>query len=344
MNKQSYRAVRAHGFATASLLFAVLAPTEQAITADVATVTTPVFTPVAGSYITAPSVSISDSTSGATIYYTLNGTTPTASSTKYTAPIKVASTETIKAIAVMSGHANSDVASAAYTVRTFTIGGKVIGLRSGGTVKVLNGTNAESVSANGTFAFTTELHSGTSYKVSVETQPTGQICALQNESGTVGSVDVTNIVVYCTYHVTAATLAGSHYAFVSYNISKNSNGLYDVSFNGDDAFDGTYTLDSNGTITTGSAGSAPYTVAPNADLIPVLTTGGNNIGGILGADGDAFVWLANCSTGKQPALAMGVNALQGGTNASALKQWDFQWLKEKERGRDDQCRYDVWTL
>jgi Chitobiase/beta-hexosaminidase C-terminal domain/Legume lectin domain len=78
--------------------------------------TTPTFSPAAGTYSGAQSVTISDASSGATVYYTTNGTTPTTSSTKYTGPITVSSTETLHAIAVATGDANSAVASAAYTV------------------------------------------------------------------------------------------------------------------------------------------------------------------------------------------------------------------------------------
>lgn len=82
------------------------------------TAATPTFSPAAGTYTSAQSVTISDATTGATIYYTIGNSTPTTSSTQYTTPITVGSTETINAIAAASGYSNSTVASATYTINT----------------------------------------------------------------------------------------------------------------------------------------------------------------------------------------------------------------------------------
>jgi uncharacterized repeat protein (TIGR02543 family) len=53
---------------------------------------------------------------GATIYYTVDKTEPTTASAKYTAPINVSASLTIKAIAVKAGMNNSTVFQAAYTI------------------------------------------------------------------------------------------------------------------------------------------------------------------------------------------------------------------------------------
>jgi hypothetical protein len=88
------------------------------ILVQVLTVAAPVFSPVAGTYATSQQVTLTDATTGATIYYTTNGAIPNAASTKYTSAITVSATETIQAIAIVSGSAPSSVASAAYTIMT----------------------------------------------------------------------------------------------------------------------------------------------------------------------------------------------------------------------------------
>ena len=79
------------------------------------TVASPVFNPPAGAY-TMP-VAISSATPGATIRYTIDGSTPSEThGTVYSAPITLAATTTIQAIAYESGYTDSPVVSATYTV------------------------------------------------------------------------------------------------------------------------------------------------------------------------------------------------------------------------------------
>ena len=56
-------------------------------------------------------ITLSTTTPGATIYYTTDGSTPTASSTKYTTAFVIATATTIKAIAVRNHYNNSSVSS-----------------------------------------------------------------------------------------------------------------------------------------------------------------------------------------------------------------------------------------
>jgi glucosylceramidase len=79
----------------------------------------PSFWPVPGSYSqtqAGQTVTVNDSTSGAVIYYTTDGTAPTTSSTKYSGPITVTATTTIEAIAVAQGYSQSAAATGVYTL------------------------------------------------------------------------------------------------------------------------------------------------------------------------------------------------------------------------------------
>ena len=78
--------------------------------------TPPAFVLKAGAYVGTQTVAITGSTPNAAIYYTTNSTTPTASSTLYTGPITVTSTETIEAIAKASCCIASAVSTATYTI------------------------------------------------------------------------------------------------------------------------------------------------------------------------------------------------------------------------------------
>ena len=80
---------------------------------------------------------------------------------------------------------------------TFTVGGTVGGL-NGTAVLQNNGGNDLTVSASGTFKFTTALESGAAYNVSVKTQPQSQSCTVTHGSGTIANANVTNVAVACS--------------------------------------------------------------------------------------------------------------------------------------------------
>ncbi|MBI5018473.1 MAG: chitobiase/beta-hexosaminidase C-terminal domain-containing protein [Deltaproteobacteria bacterium] len=82
------------------------------------TVAAPTFSVATGTYTTAQTVAISTTTPGATIRYTTDGTTPTSTTgTVYTGAISVVSSETVKAIAYLSGWTDSSVTQVDLTLR-----------------------------------------------------------------------------------------------------------------------------------------------------------------------------------------------------------------------------------
>lgn len=108
------------------------------------TVATPTATPPAGNYSGTQNVTLS-TTAGASIFYTLNGDDPTASSTPYSGAINISAATTLKAIAVKDGMIDSGILTAAYTITpvsctvTFNSNGgssvsQITGLSGGNTI------------------------------------------------------------------------------------------------------------------------------------------------------------------------------------------------------------------
>ena len=79
-------------------------------------VATPTFSVHEGPVPAGTEVTIASATEGATIYYTLDGSNPTAASTVFSAPIVINAATTINAIAVKEGMDDSAVATATYTL------------------------------------------------------------------------------------------------------------------------------------------------------------------------------------------------------------------------------------
>ncbi|MCP5502717.1 MAG: carboxypeptidase regulatory-like domain-containing protein [Leptospiraceae bacterium] len=118
-------------------------------------------------------------------------------------------TTTITAVTEISGASTETTGT---QTLTYTLGGTVSGLN--GTLVLQNySANDTTITADGNFTFATALSTGSSYSVTVKTQPTGQTCSVTNGTGTISAI-VSNVTVTCatiTYTIggTVSGLSGS---------------------------------------------------------------------------------------------------------------------------------------
>ena len=94
----------------------VISPTATPPAVIIPTVTTPTISSPSGIYSSAQSISILTSTAGATIRYTIDGTTPTETSPIYSGTIIISSTTALKARAWKTGSTPSAIAAATYII------------------------------------------------------------------------------------------------------------------------------------------------------------------------------------------------------------------------------------
>jgi len=240
-------------------------------TADyVLTVATPRFSLPAGVYNSAKKVTITDKTPNATIFYTTDGSVPTTSSTQYTAPFVVGSTETLRAIATETGFSNSAVGTEVYRIiletvlHAFNFG--VDGSTDGADVMspLIQGSDGNfygTTYSGGTHVFPTGGGGGTVFKLT----PSGEETTLYSfgASATDG---------YNPYAPLVQGGDGNFYGTASgggangngaiFTVSSAGNESVIYSFNPENAVDG-YLLETNGLV-----------VGPAGDFYGLTTSGG----------------------------------------------------------------------
>lgn len=193
------------------------------------TVSTPTFSPVAGSYGSTQSVTISTSTGGATLCYTTDGSTPTANGagtcthgTTYTTAVSVSTSLTLKAVGSLSGDTDSAVGSAAYTIAaaaatpTFSpVAGTYTGTQSvtistsTGSATLCYTVDGTTPTANGAGTCT----HGTTYSGAVSVAASETLMAIASKSGNsdsaVGSAAYVIVVTTPTFSPAAGTYTGT---------------------------------------------------------------------------------------------------------------------------------------
>ena len=120
----------------------------------------PVISPVSGNIGAGSNVTMTDATTGTSIYYTVDGTTPTVNSIKYTGSFTINASQTIKAVAVSSDATcvNSAIAVVTYTVvqnPTIQVGAisVPVGLNTGSVLIPMSTTNCDHLDYTITPAF-----------------------------------------------------------------------------------------------------------------------------------------------------------------------------------------------
>ncbi len=172
------------------------------------------------------------------------------------------------------------------TSSAYSIGGMVSGLNSSGSVTLLdNGSDALTVSANGSFTFATAVATGNGYDVSVAREPTGETCTVSNGSGTVAASNVTTVSVSCSASSSSGPSSGTY--TVGGTVSGLSAGATLVLRNGSDG--DTVAVTSSGVFAfpTAEASGASYSVSVEEESSGVSCT-------VSGADG--LVGTANVTS------------------------------------------------
>jgi hypothetical protein len=106
------------------------------------------------------------------------------------------------------GAANVSTVSVICSTNAYTVGGTISGLN--GTVLMQdNSGDSTPLNANGAFTFSSSVAQGSTYNITVQTQPAAQTCTVTNGSGTMGGSNVTNVAVTCTNNNTTLTVSAT---------------------------------------------------------------------------------------------------------------------------------------
>jgi hypothetical protein len=179
-------------------------------------------------------------------------------------------------------------------VNTYTVSVTASGVSGSGLVLQNNGGDDLSISADGSFSFTTLLFSADSYDVTVLTQPTApaQICTITNGNGMIAAADITDITINC---VNAYTISGTVSGLTGSGLVLQNNGGDDLSLGADGGF----------SFTTQIAAGGAYSVTVFSQPVGQLCTVSNGSGTIAAASVSSVA--VQCIWTKQFGVA-GVNS------------------------------------
>jgi hypothetical protein len=229
---------------------------------------------------------------------------------------------------------------------TYTIGGTVSGL-VGNVVLQNNAGNNLTVSASGSFTFSTAVNSGEAYAVTVLTQPTGQACTVSTGSGT-ATANVTSVQVTCTTNPLAlsSSTPTNNAAGVDRSIAPA------MVFSA--ALDAATVTTTNVTLSSAagdqaialSASGTQLTATPSRQLLPMTTYTLRAATGVRGSAGEQLAAAATTSfttrdgQWRAPALVEFDNAGDASSPQIAL---DASGNALAVWSQSDGTRYNIWA-
>lgn len=93
---------------------------------------------------------------------------------------------------------------------SYSVSYSVSGLSNGQTVSVNNGIETVNSTSNANYTFNNRLTNGSSYVVSIATQPTNQFCKISNASGVISNSNISNISISCS---TVYSFTGANFIY-----------------------------------------------------------------------------------------------------------------------------------
>lgn len=194
--------------------------------------------------------------------------------------------------------------------QTFTVGGTVGGL-TGTVVLQNNGGNNLSVSANGSFTFSTAINSGTAYAVTVQNQPAGQTCTVSSGSGT-ATANITNVAVACTTNPVVTFTIGGTVSGLTGTVVLQNNGGNNLSLNANGPFTFSTAINSGAAyavaVLTGPSGQTCTVSNGNGTATANVTNVAVTCSTISAANGK-FLYVSN--TGDSTISSYTINATTG---------------------------------
>lgn len=197
----------------------------------------------------------------------------------------------------------------------YTLGGTISGLDGATGLTLTNafdGSTLPVAVASGTFAFTQTYVSGSTYNVTVTTQPNHPVqnCIVTNGSGTFASANITNITINCTSTAFPIEITAIGIGSGILRLSNNGSETIDITTNGLHRFptnlppSSTYQIQivssppEHQCVLSSSAGIVAGTVSIQANCFSILTYKPRNGGVLLPNESIRLVFSAEVNTGS----------------------------------------------